>query len=142
MAEKKTPRVAHAKKAGDVGAFLAELEHPRKAEIEALRALILGADERVREAVKWNAPSFYIEEHFATFKLRPVEKIQVVFHTGAKVKSDARALQIDDPAGLLSWPARDRCVATFVDRDDVRAKEAAFVGIVKQWIEQTTGTTA
>jgi hypothetical protein len=124
--------------ANDVDAFLANLEHPLKAEIEAVRALILGADARVREGVKWNAPSFYITEHFATFKLRPTNTIQVVFHTGAKVKADAGPLTIDDPSGLLTWAAKDRCVATLSDMDDIKAKKAAFVRLVKQWIAQTT----
>lgn len=138
MAEKRT---GSAKKSGkpkedDVDAFLAALDHPRKPEIETLRALILAADPRVREGVKWNAPSFYVTEHFATFKLRPADTVQVVFHTGARVKDVARAMEIDDPAGLLTWAAPDRCVATLRDMDDVEAKRGAFTSIVRQWIGQ------
>lgn len=128
-------KAASTTSANDVDAFLATLDHPRKAEIEAIRALILGADERVREEVKWNAPSFYITEHFATFKLRPATTVQIVFHTGAKVKPGAGAMKIEDPAGLLTWAAKDRCVATVADLND--AGRAAFVSIVRQWIAQT-----
>jgi uncharacterized protein YdhG (YjbR/CyaY superfamily) len=122
--------------AGDVEALLAKLDHPRKAEIEAVRSLILGADKRVREEVKWNAPSFYITEHFATFHLHARDKVQVVFHTGAKLKANAKALAIDDPTGILKWMAKDRCLATLKDMKDVRANKAAFVSIVRQWIKQ------
>ena len=121
----------------DVDRLLADLEHPGKPEIEAVRALILGADKRIRESVKWNAPSYCLADHFATFKLRPPGSVQVVFHTGAKVRPDARAIVIDDPAGLLKWAAKDRCVATFKDMQDVKARGNAFVAIVRQWIEQT-----
>ncbi len=86
------------KPTNDVIAFMARLEHPRKAEIETLRSIILGADGRIRESIKWNAPSFAITEHFATVKLRPMETVQVVFHTGAKVKPTATAMEINDPA--------------------------------------------
>ena len=119
-----------------VNAFMARLEHPLKAEIEAVRATILGADARIQESIKWNAPSFSITEHFATFKFRPVETVQVVFHTGAKVRPTSTAISIDDPAGLLKWAAPDRCVATFTGMPDIISKETELVAIVQQWIEQ------
>ena len=53
-----------------VDAYMAKLVHARKAEIETLRALFLAADPRVREEVKWNAPSFRVQEHFATMNVR------------------------------------------------------------------------
>jgi hypothetical protein len=93
-------------------------------------------DKRIRESVKWNAPSFYIEEHFATLNLRPVDTIQVILHTGAKAKSDSQVMNISDPSSLLKWAAKDRCVLTFSSTKDLQSKEAAFVSILKQWIEQ------
>ena len=124
-------------KKDDVDAFLASLDHPRKGEIEAVRRLILGADERIREGIKWNAPSFFIADHFATFKLRPGDTVQVVFHTGAKVRPDAKAVEIDDPAALLRWADRDRAVATLRDAADVDARGPALVDIVREWIART-----
>ncbi|HEY0739783.1 MAG TPA: DUF1801 domain-containing protein [Herpetosiphonaceae bacterium] len=131
MAGKKTTATT-----GDVDGFMAQLDHPRKAEIEAIRAIIRGADPRIHESIKWNAPSFSIDEHFATLKLRPGATVQVVFHTGAKVKPDATAVTIDDPAGLLKWAAPDRGVATFADMPEIEARRGALVAIVQQWIAQ------
>lgn len=131
------PKPRRPKKADDVDGLLASLDHPRGVEIEAVRALILAADPRVREGVKWNAPSFYITEHFATFKLRPAETVQVVFHTGPRVREDAGPVTVDDPAGLLTWAAPDRCVATFSDAADVEARRDAFVAVVRQRLGQT-----
>lgn len=119
---------------GGVDAFMASLDHPKKAEIEALRKIFLGVDRRIEESIKWNAPSFAIGEHFATFKLRPAETVQIVFHTGAKVKPNARAVSIDDPAGLLRWAAPDRCIAILENLAEIRAKKSALTAIVKQWI--------
>ncbi len=136
-AKTKSKKVAAKSGTGNaVDAFLSGLDHPRKAEIEALRKLILGVDRRIEESIKWNAPSFAIGEHFATFKLRPGDTVQVVFHTGAKVKPGARPITIDDPSGMLVWAAKDRCVATLADLADIRARKSAFVAIVEQWIEQ------
>lgn len=52
-------KVAHSTPADStaaVDAFMAALVHPHKAEIEALRKLMLSVDPSVREGVKWNAP--------------------------------------------------------------------------------------
>ena len=138
MVGKKLKRAdaASGKLTNDVTAFMARLEHPRKAEIETLRAIILGADSRIRESIKWNAPSFATTEHFATVKLRPLETVQIVFHTGAKVKPTATVMQISDPAAVLKWVAQDRCVATFSDMRDITSRQNALVAIVQQWIEQ------
>jgi len=120
----------------EVDAFMIALKHPLKAEIEALRVIILGADRRIAESVKWNAPSFYIEEHFATLKLHPTETLQVVLHTGAKARSRRSVMKIKDPTGLLKWAADDRCLVTFTSTEDIQAKQTALVTILRQWIKQ------
>ncbi len=119
-----------------VNEFMAGLVHPRKAEIEAVRAIIVGADKRIAERVKWNAPNFYFKDDFATFILRSMQTIQVVFHTGAKVKDNPKAIKLDDPSGLMKWSTKDRGVVTFSDMKDIELKKLDFVSIVKQWIEQ------
>ena len=81
--------------------LLAALEHPHKAGILRLRRIILDLDQRITEEVKWNAPSFRIDEHFATFKLHPPKHIQLVLHTGAKARSNTQTFDIDDPHRLL-----------------------------------------
>jgi len=120
----------------EVDRYMARLKHPLKAEIEAIRSIILGADPRIREAVKWNAPSYYIDDHFATFNLRSAESVQVVLHRGAKAKDNTFAPRIDDPSGLLTWAAQDRCVAAFPNLKAVRSHRRAFTGILQQWIRQ------
>lgn len=125
-----------ASKAETVDAFMAQLDHPLKAEVEAVRSIILGADPRIAEGIKWNAPSFYVTEHFATFKLRPPGAVQVVFHTGAKKRPDAQPIKVDDPDGWLKWAAPDRCVAKFSDMQDIERKRATLVTLVHQWLAQ------
>lgn len=108
---------------------------------DALRALIRKADRRIAESVKWNAPSFAITGHFATLRAQP-GSLQVVLHTDAKPKARPKAIVVDDPTGLLTWPAKDRAVATFADAADVKRRGPAFVRILKQWIAQTQGAPA
>lgn len=111
------------------------LRHPREPEIRAVRGLILGANPRVEERVKWNAPSFATTEHFATFHLRARDGVQVVLHLGARPRPDAGLRDaIVDPAGLLDWRAADRATVTFRDLADIETQGSAFVAIVRQWI--------
>jgi len=112
------------------------LKYPLKAEIEAVRAIILGADARIHESIKRNAPSFSITDHFATFNLRSQDVVQVVFHRGAKVRARASGPAISDPSGLLKWVANDRCIAVLTDRKQIRSEKGALESIVKQWIGQ------
>lgn len=91
--------------ADDVQAFLDALDHPRKAEILALRRIILGADLAIAEGIEWNAPSFRTSEWFATFHLRAKGGVQI-----------------------------DRASATFRDLPDVEAKQSAFAAVIREWI--------
>lgn len=116
--------------------FLAGLDHPHKAGIERLRAMILGLDKRITEEIKWNAPSFKLADHFATFKLHPPKIIQLVLHTGASAKSNSRKFAVDDPDKLLQWPASDRCVPTLASAADLDARQASVLRILDQWISQ------
>ena len=123
-------------KASEVDDFMRKLEHPLKAEIEAVRSIILGADPRIGEGIKWNAPSFRLEEYFATMNFRK-GVLMVIFHQGAKVTAgSATGLAITDPAGLLEWLAKDRGAVTFRDMKGIRSNRAAFENIVRQWIAQ------
>jgi hypothetical protein len=118
----------------EAGAFMAALDHPLKADIEAVRELILGASPAVSEGVKWNSLSFRKSDWFATVNLRSKDVIQLVFHTGAKVK-DNPDLKIPDSNGLLLWLAKDRALVTLGSGKTLKANRAAFEAIVKAWLK-------
>lgn len=115
--------------------FLAALEHPCKEEIIALRQIILKADPRIAEEIKWNAPSFRTSEHFATFQLRAKKGVQIIMHLGTKVRETAiTGIAIQDPESLLTWLAKDRASVTFHDLDEINTKRSAFTQLIRQWI--------
>jgi hypothetical protein len=123
------------RKAGDVGEFMRELDHPLKKDIETVRQIILNVDPGISEAIKWNAPSFRTTDFFATVNLRSRECVQLIFHTGAKAKGAATTgISIADPAGLLEWLAKDRCLVTLGVGKDIQTRRAAFEAIVREWI--------
>ena len=118
-------------------AFMRDLEHPLKAEIEAIREIVLGVSPTIHEEIKWNAPSFRTTEHFATFSLRMRDRVRLILHTGATVNRTATTgMTIADPAGMLEWLAADRCLVTFRDAKDIDAKRGALESVVRAWIRQ------
>lgn len=53
-----------------VDAYMAELKHPFKAEVEAVRKIIKGVNKGIMQEIKWNAPSFSHDgEYLVTFNL-------------------------------------------------------------------------
>ncbi|MCX6950721.1 MAG: DUF1801 domain-containing protein [Verrucomicrobia bacterium] len=133
MKPKKTPPVA--KKAADtVDGFMRALKHPLKVEIEAVRRIILEVSPKIGEAVKWNAPSFRTTEFFATVNLRSVDRVQLILHLGAKVRTDLKEVTLSDPAGLLKWLAKDRCSLTLGADTEIAPQRAALEKIIRQWI--------
>lgn len=132
----KASRASGAPAPEDAETFLARLDHPFKREILALRRIILDADPRISEGVKWNAPSFRTSEWFATVHLREPGGVRVILHFGAKKRdAPARGAAIADPESLLEWLGHDRASVTFRGLDDVGARGAAFAAVVRQWIE-------
>jgi hypothetical protein len=124
------------KKAQTVDGFLEDLEHPHKAAVQELRGFILSIDSRIKEEVKWNAPSFYLDDNFATLRVHPVPILQLVLYNGSKKKVDPRQFKVPDPQGILKWAAKDRCLVTFASLDDARSKMDALKSIVVSWIPQ------
>lgn len=119
----------------EVEAFLAALDHPRKAEILALRRIILDADPSITEGIKWNAPSFRTSEWFATFHLRAKDGVRIILHLGAKRREDANPrAAVADPESLLEWLGDDRASVKFRDMGEVDARRIALKSLIRQWI--------
>jgi hypothetical protein len=118
-----------------VNGFMRKLDHPLKPVLEVIRSIILGADRRITEGIKWNAPSFYFNGWFSTANVRGRDSILIVFHQGAKVRGTAD-LKIKDPAGLLEWLGKDRAIARFSNLADIKARTAALKAVVSQWVKQ------
>jgi len=118
-----------------VDEFMGKLDHPFKAEVQAIRLAILSTDSVIAEGVKWNAPSYRTTDYFATTNLREKAGIGIILHLGAKVRDTyPGGLPIKDTEGMLRWLANDRATVVFKDMNDFNAKKAAFVGIIQQWV--------
>ena len=118
----------------EVEAFLTTLAHPQDAALRRLRAVILAADPRIGEGIKWNAPSFHVVgRHFATMQLRRADRLLLVLHLGAGKKAMPDGV-IADPDGLLSWLGADRATWSFAGVQDVDTHAAALQPLLRQWM--------
>jgi hypothetical protein len=119
----------------EVDRFIKTLEHPLKEGLQQVRAAILSSNEQITEHVKWKAPSFcYGGEDRVTFNLHPQDRLQLIFHRGAKVRGDSEDFVFEDRTGLLKWVTNDRAVVTLQDMRDIEAKQAALVELVGRWV--------
>jgi hypothetical protein len=129
MAMKKAPETkAKPKKPSDseqVTAYMEQLAHPLKAEIEAVRDIIKGAHSSIQERIKWNAPSYYTSADLLTFNHRMQNKVHLVFHHIAIV---------DIKSGLLEGDYKDRRMMYFTDMADVEAKKEELEQILNEYV--------
>jgi len=120
-----------------VAQLLECLEHPLKKEIEEVRAIILSAHDQLTEHVKWNAPSFCVDnDDRITFNLQGKGFFRLIFHCGAKVRKEAvNERLIDDNTGLLEWITNDRAIIKFTNMNDVTENKDKLINVIGKWIE-------
>ncbi|SDT08108.1 DUF1801 domain-containing protein [Microterricola viridarii] len=121
----------------EVDRYLSELDHPQAGTLAELCAIVRAADPRVQETIKWNAPSFFIAEHFATTGLSPRGQLRLVLHTGAKKLSEPLVVTVAGADGLLEWKGTDRAVVIVRDAEQLEGIREALGGVLRQWIAQT-----
>ena len=107
--------------------YMRALEHPFKAEIEAVRSIIVNANSRISERIKWNAPSFFCGLDMAAFNPRAKGFVQIVFIYPKGAPANTRD-------GLLQGDWKDRREARFYDLKDVKAKKPALEKVVNDWV--------
>ncbi len=124
-------------KAKSVDDFLAALAHSRKDEIASLRDIVRGAVDGITETVKWNAPSFcWNGDDRVTMRLHPGNRVQLVFHRGAKARPEG-GFSFMDPFGLIEWAAADRGVLTITGPDMLDERAAEITALVRAWMAAT-----
>lgn len=125
-------RLTPADSSAAVEHYMATLEHPHKAEIQALRELILAIDPAIAEGIKWNAPSYRAGEYFATTNMRLKGGVGIVLHLGARVRETP--VVIDDPTHLLTWHGANRASFAVASMEQLRERAPALQAILRQWL--------
>jgi uncharacterized protein YdhG (YjbR/CyaY superfamily) len=118
---------AMAKKTENVESYMEKLDHPLKAEVQALRDIIKGVNENITEQIKWNAPSYRYKDYIATFNLRATHHVHLIFHNPVIASIESEILEGNYP---------DRRMVYFTDMNDVNAKKAAVEYVVQELMKR------
>jgi hypothetical protein len=109
----------------EVDAWLDAAGHPLETTMRRARDIILGADGRVTESVKWKTPTFSYKGNIASFN--PSKKVvSLLFHRGAEIPGDHPRLEGD---GKLVRTMR------FAGLDDLEAGRADLEAVIRAWCE-------
>jgi hypothetical protein len=104
---------------------MAGLNHPFKAEVQAVRDIIKNVNGEITEQIKWAAPSFSYKGYMVTFNLWAKQHVHLVFHNGAILSNES---------GLLEGDYPDRRMAYFRSMAEVQAKRPALENAVREWV--------
>lgn len=72
-------------RAKEVDAWFAKYDNPMKPVVQRVRELVLAADPRIGECIKWQAPTFTYEGNLASFFPKSKQHASLMFHLGAKI---------------------------------------------------------
>ena len=110
----------------EVDAWFATYDNPMKAVVQRVRAIILGADGRLEETIKWQAPTFMYKGNLASFFPKSKHQASLMFHTGAAIPGDFPHLAGDgEQARTMKFP----------DLDTAEARKDELEAILRAWIE-------
>ena len=77
----------------DVDAWLKRYDNPMKDVVQRIRAIVLDADPRIDECIKWQAPTFAYRGNLASFYPKSKQHASLTFHLGAQIPGTHRRLE-------------------------------------------------
>ncbi|MCB1498431.1 MAG: DUF1801 domain-containing protein [Bauldia sp.] len=111
----------------EVDAWMAKYENPMKPVVEAVRQVVLKADKRIAETIKWQSPTFVYKGNLASFNPRAKAHASLMFHTGAKIAGDFPSLEGGEAVARYM---------RFTSVAEVKTKAGELKRIVKAWCDQ------
>ena len=129
--------IKHMNKYKTIEEFMGDLDADKRAQVEALRTIILETNARLTEHIKWNAPSYVLDgEDRITFNLMNKEgTVKLVLHMGPTRKENKKGEPVmQDESGLLQWSSDIRGMITFKSLDGVASNRSVLKKIFKDWL--------
>jgi len=68
-----------------VDAWMERYDNPKKLVVARMREIVLGADARIDETIKWQAPTFTYKGNLASFYPKSKGHASLMFHVGAQI---------------------------------------------------------
>jgi hypothetical protein len=107
----------------DVDRWFDQAGHPLDATMRRARDIILGADGRVTESIKWKTPTFAYRGNIASFNPSK-HLLSIMFHRGAEIPGEHPRLE-----------GHGRLVRTmrFADLEQLEAGSADLEAVIRAW---------
>ena len=113
----------------EVDRWFEAADRPLEPLLQRVREIILGADGRVTESIKWKTPTFAYKGNIVSFN--PAKRfVSLLFHRGAEIPGDHPRLEGD---GRLVRTMR------FADRAELEAGRADLEAAVRAWCDWKAG---
>jgi hypothetical protein len=109
--------------------WLLAYDNPQKDTVLAVRSIVLAADARIGERIKWGTPTFTYEGNLASFNPKSRKHTNLMFHTGARIPGRfPNLLGGGDTARYMQFENLAR----------VEALKDELVAIVRAWCDSRT----
>ncbi len=110
--------------ADEVDAWFEGSSHPQLELMRAVRGVILSADARDTESIKWKTPTFAYLGNIVSINPQAKSYVSLLFHTGARISGDHLILEGGD--GTARYVRIDSAA-------DLEAKSAALTAVIRGW---------
>lgn len=109
----------------EVDAWFERYDNPMEPVVQRIREIVLEADPRVDETIKWQAPTFTYKGNIASFYPKSRTHASLMFHQGARIPGRHPRLEgTGDTSRVLK-------VASLEEAEAVRPELTA---IIRDWI--------
>jgi hypothetical protein len=122
-----------------VDEFLAAQSPERRADIEALRALVLEAEPALTEIVKWNSPDYVLDGvDRLTINATGKGPVRLILHFGTGRAEDTAAAPTfaGDTKQLLTWHSNIRASLALPPPAELAGKREAILGLIRAWLAE------
>ena len=114
----------------EVDAWFERYDNPMKDVVQRMREIILDADPRVDECIKWQAPTFTYKGNIASFFPKSKQHASLMFHQGAKIPGTFSRLEGGGDTGRY---------LKVTDLHDAEAVKAELESVVRAWCDWRDG---
>jgi hypothetical protein len=111
----------------EVDAWFERYDNPMKEVVLRAREVLLGADERIGETIKWSTPTFVYRGNLASFQPRARQFASLLFHTGASIPGEHPILE---GGGDVARYVR------LADSEAVEQARPALEAVVRAWCDE------
>jgi hypothetical protein len=88
-------------KSKEVEKWFARYDNPMKDVVLRIREIVLAADARIEECIKWQAPTFTYRGNLASFFPKSKKHASLMFHLGAQIPGKHSLLEGDSKTGRV-----------------------------------------